>query len=87
MLDEVAGGIKPIEDEPGCAKVLIAPKPDKRLQWFEVSRETRNGMIRSRWEYFGNEIRYEIDLDMPGIININQEEVEVKAGKYIFWAR
>jgi len=84
---EKAGGIKPIEDYPGCAKVLIAPNPDKRLQWLEVSRDTRNGKIRSRWEYVGDEVRYEIDLEMPGIININQETLEVEAGKYIFWSR
>jgi len=83
---ETVGGIKPIEDYPGCAKVLISPKPDKRLQWFEVSRDTKSGKIRSRWEYFGDEVRYEIDLEMPGIIKINQETREVVAGKYIFWS-
>ena len=59
---EEAAGIKP--EEPGFAKVRIAPKPDGRLEWLEVSLETRHGLVRSAWSHIEEngqkKVRYEI---------------------------
>ena len=80
---EEAAGIRPLE--PGFARVQVAPKPDRRLGWLEASIETRNGVVRSRWEYRDGGVRYEIETEMPVIVVIDGTERSMPAGNYIFW--
>lgn len=80
---EEAAGIRPLE--PGFARVQVAPKPDRRLGWLEASIETRNGVVRSRWEYRDGGVRYEIETGMPAIVVIDGTERIMPAGNYIFW--
>ncbi|HIX78097.1 MAG TPA: family 78 glycoside hydrolase catalytic domain, partial [Candidatus Fusicatenibacter merdavium] len=82
---EEAAGIRPLE--PGFARVQVAPKPDHRLGWLEASIETRNGAVRSRWEYRENQVRYEIEAEMPATVVIDGIEHQVPAGNYIFWGK
>ena len=63
----------------------MAPKPDRRLGWLEASIETRNGVVRSRWEYRDSGVRYEIETGMPAIVVIDGTERSMPAGNYIFW--
>lgn len=80
---EEAAGIRPLE--PGFARVQVAPKPDRRLGWLEASIETRNGVVRSRWEYRDGGVRYEIETEMPVIVVIDGRDRSMPAGNYIFW--
>lgn len=84
---EEAAGIRP--EEPGFAKVRIAPKPDARLEWLEVSLETRRGLVRSAWSHIEEngckKIRYEIITPSPSVIVIGGKEKKVQAGEYVFF--
>lgn len=80
---EEAAGIRPLE--PGFARVQVAPKPDRRLGWLEASIETRNGLVRSRWEYQEDGVRYEIETEMPAVIVIDGVSHQLSAGTYTFW--
>ena len=77
----VAGGITPLE--PGFSKVQIKPHPDPRLGWLSV--QIRNNLIISKWEYIGNQIRYDITTDVPAEIIIQGKTYDVNAGKYCFF--
>ncbi len=80
---EEAAGIRPLE--PGFSRVQVAPKPDRRLGWLEASIETRNGLVRSRWEYQEDGVRYEIETEMPAVIVIDGVSHQLSAGTYTFW--
>ncbi len=84
---ERAAGITHAETEAGFTKVRIAPCPDKRLGWLEVSIKTRNGLVSSAWKYTKEGIRYHISVDMPAIINIAGKETAVQPGVYVFWEK
>lgn len=80
----VAAGIKTNEEYPGFEKTVIEPLPDKRLSWLSASLETKYGIIRSKWEYKQNYIRYEISVPSCSTIIINNKKYEVEKGEYIF---
>lgn len=82
---EKAAGIRTIESAPGFEQVLISPMPDARLGWLQAEMNTRNGKISSKWIYTEDVIRYEIQVDMPATIIINNKEIKVKPGRYIYW--
>lgn len=82
---EVAAGICPVQEKPGFEKVKVSPHPDSSLQWLDVLLKTRHGMVRSRWEYIQDGLRYEITVDMPATIVIEQREYEVLPGTYTYW--
>lgn len=82
---EKAAGIQVLEEYPGFEKVRIAPHPDERLQWLEASIETRHGLVSSKWMYEGDRIRYDIVVDMPAEIIINEQIHEVGPGVYTYW--
>ena len=83
---EEAAGIKVVEENPGFAKVVLAPKADKRLEWLEASIDTRHGLIRSKWSWVDGRLRYEMDTPVPAKIIINGKESCVAAGSYVFWS-
>lgn len=83
---EKALGIQVVEEYPGFAKVRIAPKVDERLGWLEGSFHTRHGKVHVKWIVKGDDVRYEIDTDMPAIILIGDREYQKEAGKNIFWS-
>jgi len=84
-LYEEAAGIKPVETAPGFAKIVIEPKPDKRIEWLEATLDTRNGQVRSYWKFEGGKVKYEIDTPVAATIVIGGASHEVLAGNYIFW--
>jgi len=80
----VAAGINRVEDKPGFEQVVIAPHPDKRLEWLDVSIETKSGLVASKWVYKDDHIRYEITTPSPATIILGTNTHNVEAGKYIF---
>lgn len=83
-LYEEAAGIRQPKDSAGFSKVRIEPKPDRRLQWLEASIDTRHGRIRSRWDWNGESIHYEIETSVQAEIIINGRHTIVEPGTYIF---
>lgn len=84
---EEAAGIHMIEENPGFEKVYIAPRTGRQLEWLEAELETRHGRIFSRWSMEGDKVKYEIETEMPAVINIEGATTEAPAGKYVFWGK
>ena len=82
----VAAGINTVESAPGYAKVLIAPHPDARLDWFKASLDTRHGLVSSQWKKEGELWRYEITTPVAATIEIGGICHEVSAGSYYFYS-
>ena len=80
----VAAGIKTSEDHPGYRQIHIAPQPDPRLGWLSATLKTRQGLIRSKWQYTENRIRYDITTPSPTTITINNKTFKVDKGQYTF---
>jgi len=83
---EKAAGIQTIEDEPGFARVRIAPVPDGSLEWLEASIQTKHGKIRSKWTNVGKRVRYEIETAVPAELVINGKKQQVGPGFYTLWS-
>ena len=83
---EEAAGIKPVEAAPGFAEIRIEPKPDRRLQWLEASIDTRHGLVRSRWTWIGENVKYEITVPSSATVCIGGTEYCVRPGSYTFWS-
>ena len=81
---EVGCGIRPVEDAPGFARVIIAPTPTDKLDHLSARIETRHGTVSSKWYHFEGKIRYEISTPVPTTIIINGVAYEVDRGDYIF---
>lgn len=80
---EQAAGIKP--SLAGFKQIRLAPKPSKQLGWLDVSIKTRQGIVRSKWSYENDGVRYEIETPVPSTIVIDTKEIHVIPGKYVFW--
>lgn len=81
----VAAGIRQAEDSAGYRKVRIVPIPDERLDWLEVSLDTRNGRISSGWRKEGNTWCYLITVPVEAEIEIGGMSCQVKKGSYKFY--
>lgn len=80
-----AAGIRSCEEHPGFEEAVIAPHPDRRLGFLNVSLETGHGRIVSSWAYFDGKVRYEIKTPVRTRIVIkNVGEYVVDRGTYIF---
>ncbi|MGI5893355.1 MAG: family 78 glycoside hydrolase catalytic domain [Candidatus Merdivicinus sp.] len=44
------GGLNPIEEAPGFAKIALTPRPGGNFDWAEVSVNTASGRYMTRWE-------------------------------------
>ena len=83
---EVAAGIQQEKDSAGFEKPVIAPHPDKRIDWLEASIETDKGIISSKWIHTNtNGVRYEITVPTKATIIIDGESKTVEKGTYIFF--
>lgn len=83
----VAAGVKTAEDAPGFERAVIAPVPDKRIQWLEASIQTAKGKLRSGWTYQETSIRYEITTPVPAVIIIDGTERQVGPGSFVFFGK
>ncbi|MBQ3426805.1 MAG: family 78 glycoside hydrolase catalytic domain [Clostridia bacterium] len=83
----VAGGIKPDENYAGFEQAVIAPVPDKRLEWIDVSVKTRRGIIKSKWTCESKGIRYDIETPVKTRIIIDRKQYDVEKGCYVFYGK
>ncbi len=81
---EAAAGIRVDETRPGFERILVEPKPDQRLEWLDVSFETKAGTVRSAWSFVNGKPRYEIEVPVDSIIKIDKNEYKVTKGTYIY---
>ena len=81
---EEAAGVTPCDEQPGFARVRIAPKPDARMGWLNASLKTAYGTVSSAWSYEDDRVRYEITTPVDAEIVINGESHFVTAGTYLF---
>ena len=79
-----AAGIQTVEEAPGYGKVRIAPQPDERLGWLDVSLDTRHGKVRSAWKKEDNAWRFEITVPVEAELVIAGEKRTVPPGTYTF---
>ncbi|MCC6093778.1 MAG: glycoside hydrolase family 78 protein [Eubacterium sp.] len=81
-----AAGIRPVEEAPGYAQALIAPHPDKRLDWFEATVMTRHGKIVSRWSQEDGRFRFDIETPVISTVVIGNKTRVVQPGRYVLYA-
>jgi alpha-L-rhamnosidase len=48
-----AAGIGADSSAPGFKKIVMAPKPDRRLGWIKAEYKSAAGLIKSAWRYEG----------------------------------
>lgn len=78
-------GIRPAE--PGYRRVLLEPRPDRRLRHARAALDTAAGRIVSAWRYEGNTLHYEIDIPfgVTADLRLSDGMMQVlKAGHYVF---
>ncbi len=75
----VAAGITPAE--PGYKSVNIAPRATKKLEYLNVSYETRHGEIKVAWEHKGGKTIYKIKTPCNAHVTIGGESFELAAGE------
>ena len=80
----VACGIKPVEEKPGFAEVVIAPQPTKKLDRLAARIETRHGTVSSAWYREGDDFRYEITTPVAATVVIDGVAHRVEKGSYTF---
>lgn len=81
-----AAGIRYEEAHPGYEHVMIAPHPDKRLNWLQAELDTRHGKVISYWEKADDFWRYKITTPVCADIIIDQQTYSLSAGTYYFYS-
>ena len=81
---EKAAGIRPAQ--PGFRRITVQPTPTDKLQWLDVSLQTRHGMVSSKWSHSEGKIRYDITLPVDGDVVIAGQKHSLPAGSYTFWS-
>lgn len=77
-------GIKADENEPGFENVILCPTTDKRLKFAEGSLKTKYGTIKSKWQYEGEQIRYEFTVPNKATLIIDGKKRQLEKGSYVF---
>lgn len=83
----VACGIKPSADAPGYEKILIAPHPDRSLDFADASIDTKHGGVRVYWYYKEDRVAYEIEIPAgsTAVLTLPNHAPQVlPAGSYLF---
>lgn len=80
----VAAGIRTDEEYAGFERAVIAPHPDPRLGFLDVTYHTPHGAITSKWSYTPDGVRFEISTPVKSVIVIDEKEYQVEKGRYIF---
>lgn len=82
---EKAAGIRPAQ--PGFRRITVQPTPTDKLQWLDVSLQTRHGTVSSKWSHSEGKIRYDITLPVDGDVVIAGQKHSLPAGSYTFWSK
>ncbi len=80
---EKAAGIRPVEEHPGFEKLIVAPNPDPRLGWLDVTFDSPHGPIRSAWRYQDGKARYTISVPCDATLIVDGVTHQVAKGEYI----
>ncbi|MGN1095174.1 MAG: family 78 glycoside hydrolase catalytic domain [Eubacteriales bacterium] len=83
----VVAGINTDVSGAGYKKIILSPKPDRRLGFVNSSVETVNGKVESRWYYKGDTVYFEFSVPKgceATIILPNGYTEKVSAGKYMY---
>ena len=83
----VAAGIRTKEDAPGFEQAVIAPVPDRKMGWLDVSLQTKHGVIRSAWTCGEEGVRYEITTPVKAQILIEGRTYRAEPGSYVFYGK
>ena len=75
-----AAGI--VMDRPGYETVRLQPLADRRLAHFEAEITTAHGVIRSRWQWEGDRVRYSFDTPVPATVHLAGQTHSVAPGHY-----
>ena len=65
---------------------LIAPMPDRRLDWLRAEQDTPSGRVSSYWCKTPEGWRYEITVPVEAEIVIAGKRQTVPAGSYVFFS-
>ncbi|MBO7206216.1 MAG: glycosyl hydrolase family 18, partial [Kiritimatiellae bacterium] len=57
-----AAGIAPDSSAPGFKKIIMAPKPDRRLGYIKAEYNSAAGLIKSAWRYEGEKWIWEFTI-------------------------
>ena len=80
--------MRPVEEEPGYKKAIIAPQPDPRMEWIKMRRDTASGTYEIEWSYQEDgSIYYKITIpfDCEAEVRIpGMESQTLKTGTYEF---
>ena len=81
-------GLRPVEEEPGYKKAIIAPQPDPWMEWIKMKRDTASGTYEIEWSHQEDgSIYYKITIpfDCEAEVKIpGMESQTLKAGTYEF---
>ncbi len=61
-LFQTAAGLRPDDDVPGFKKAVIAPEPDRRLDFVRCVYDSAAGRYESAWEREGGNVRYTVTV-------------------------
>lgn len=74
-------GIHPMEEYPGFEKVMIAPKPDKRLGYANAKVDSGAGTYKVGWKYGEDEtVELEVEIPYGGSALLQMEAYGIREG-------
>ncbi len=65
------GGINPVEEAPGFAKIRWSPRPDYRMSAARVTCQTPVGTYESSWAIEGEELRFTLTVPFGGVAEVD----------------
>ncbi len=81
---EFVAGIGVDESKAGFENVILAPKPDKRLEWAEATFDTKYGTVSSKWKITGDKVEYEFVVPKSATLILGGKKTELEKGEYKF---
>ncbi len=96
-------GLNPAEEAPGCKKVTICPRPDRRIEKVSMSYRSAAGLYRIGWSFLDKDIiRFDFEIPFDATASVTLPEgcvtkgdpsltyagkFELEAGEYHFECR
>lgn len=81
---EFVAGIGIDESKVGFENVILAPRPDRRLEWAQASFDTKYGKVTSKWKINGNKVEYEFVVPHSATLVLDGVKTELGKGEYKF---
>jgi alpha-L-rhamnosidase len=84
---ETVAGISCSSSNPGFSRIMMAPVPDKRLEYVNAEYDSAAGLIKSSWRYEGDTWIWEFTVPEGAVaeVTVPGEDVakEYKPGSYV----